>query len=247
MQTRRRLRAGELRSLANLLDVTGLSHCFAGDAVLHGSDPVIRSPHRLGEAAATALLLMGAAGAAIWQNRSGVRTDIATDIVHALHYLHPTHFVKQAGYRQNVGAEYVPTNGVFQTRDNRYVMLEAGPPYPKLLSGYLNFFDCGNNKQSLAREVAKWEAEQLEDALSDAGLPVCRAFTREEWLAHPQGKALAATTPVEIVKIADGSPVPFSAHGLWPLSGIRVLDFTHVLAGPRSTRTLGEYGAEVLR
>lgn len=35
-------------------------------------------------------------------------------------------------------------------------MLEAGPPYQKLLNGCLNFFDCGNNRQSFAREVAKW-------------------------------------------------------------------------------------------
>jgi hypothetical protein len=31
-----------------------------------------------------------------------------------------------------------------------------------------------------------------------------------------------------------------------PLEGLRVLDFTHVLAGPRSARTLAEYGADVL-
>ena len=50
-------------------------------------------------------------------------------------------------------------------------MLEAGPPYQKLLNGYLNFFDCGNNRQSFAREVANWNAEDLEQALTNAGLP----------------------------------------------------------------------------
>ncbi len=242
-----RLRAGDLGQLTDLLKGIGLAEQFTGDAVLLGSDPVIRSPHHLGEASATALLLIGAAGAAIWQARNGTSTDVCTNVIHALHYLHPTHYVRQGRFRQNVGAEHVPTNGIFQTRDKRYIMIEAGPPYPKLLSGYLNFFDCGNSRASLAREIAKWDAEQLEDALSDVGLPACRAFTRDEWLRHPQGRTLAAAAPIEIVKIADGEPIPFAANGASPLDGIRVLDFTHVLAGPRSTRTLAEYGADVLR
>lgn len=39
--------------------------------------------------------------------------------------------------------------------------------------------------------------------------------------------------------------MPFSGTNS-PLEDIRVLDFTHVLAGPRSTRSLAEYGVEVL-
>ena len=91
-------------------------------------------------------------------------------------------------------------------------MLEAGPPYQKLLNGYLNFFGCGNNRQSFAREVANWNAEDLEQALTNVGLPACRAFTRQERLAHPQGTALAGTPPIEIVKIADGDPEIGRAH-----------------------------------
>jgi len=45
--------------------MVGLTRHFSGDAVMHGNDPVIRSPHRLGEASATVQLLIGAAGAAI--------------------------------------------------------------------------------------------------------------------------------------------------------------------------------------
>ena len=59
---------------------------------------------------------------------------------------------------------------------------------------------------------------------------------------------LAATPVVEIEKIADGPRVPFTEVDRLtaPLQGMRVLDFTHVLAGPRSGRTLAEYGADVL-
>ena len=215
----RRLSAGELAALADLLEILGLTDHFSGDAVMYGNDPVIRSPHRLGEASATAQLLIGVAGAAIWEARGGTRTNISIDIIDALHYLHPTHYIEHSGYPSNVGAEYVAVNGIFPTRDGRYVMLEAGPPYEKLLNGYLNFFDCGNNKQSFAREVAQWSAEDLEEALTNASLPVCRAFSREEWLAHPQGNALVGTPPIEIVKITDGDPVPYPDHANSPLDG----------------------------
>jgi hypothetical protein len=56
----------------------------------------------------------------------------------------------------------------------------------------------------------------------------------------------ASQVPViQIEKIADGPLVPFAGSSS-PLENIQVLDFSHVLAGPRSTRSLAEYGAEVL-
>jgi hypothetical protein len=119
---------GELEPLADLIDQLGSAGRFTGEATGLGSDPVIGSPHRLGKASCTVQLLVGAAGAAIWEARGGTRTDISMDIIHGLHYMHLTHYVEQSGYPSNVGAEFV---------------------------------DCGNNKQSFAREVARWNAEDL--------------------------------------------------------------------------------------
>jgi hypothetical protein len=82
--------------------------------------------------------------------------------------MHPTHFVQQQGRVINVGAEFVDVNGMFLCRDNRYVMIEGGPAYTKLLKGYLNFFDCGYNQKSIAREVAKWDSAELEVAFAKA-------------------------------------------------------------------------------
>src|SRR5580704_3439861 len=51
---------------------------------------------------------------------------------------------------------------------------------------------------------------------------------------------------MEIMRIGDSAHEPLPA-GDRPLSGIRVLDVTRVLAGPTCGRTLAEHGAEVLR
>jgi crotonobetainyl-CoA:carnitine CoA-transferase CaiB-like acyl-CoA transferase len=245
ISVKRSLLKGQLGALVTLLDLLELSKRFKGDATMWGDDPVIHSPHKLGEASATAQLLIGAAVAAIWATKTGETTDLSIDIVDALHFLHPTHFMSQSNHTINVGEEFVELNGIFQCKDGKYVMIEAGPPYPKLLKGYLDFFDCGNNKKSISRKIAKWNAKDLEDALAVAGLPCCRAFSREDWLSQPQGSLLGQVPVIQIEKIADGPPVPFSGANS-PLENIRVLDFTHVLAGPRSTRSLAEYGAEVL-
>ena len=175
--------------------------------MLYGADPIIRSPHHLGEASGMIQLLIGIAAASIWHVRTGQETNIAVDIIDALHHLHPTHFIYQQGRPIRYGDEFIDVNDMFLCSDNRYVMIEGGPPYMKLLKGYLNFFDCGYNKKSIAREVAKWNSADLEEALAKAGLPASRAFTSEEWLVHPQGISLSETPVIEIKKIADGEPV----------------------------------------
>src|SRR5439155_23187300 len=84
------------------------------------------------------------------------------------------------------------------------------------------------------------------EALIAAGGAGGMVRTQAEWAEHPQAIAIAKLPLLEIVRIGDSPPEPLPG-GARPLSGIRVLDLTRLLAGPICGRTLAEHGAEVMR
>src|SRR5207248_9789964 len=94
-------------------------------------------------------------------------------------------------------------------------------------------------RDSDAAAVARWDGEVLEDALAEAGMCGAMVRTSAEWAAHPQGRAVGDLPRVEIVKIGESEPEPLPT-GHRPLSGLRVLDLTRILAGPSHARTLAE-------
>ncbi len=85
--------------------------------------------------------------------------------------------------------------------------------------------------EAVRQAVAKWDALELEEAIIAAEGAGGMVRSMAEWAKHPQAAAIASLPLMEILKIGDSPPEPLP-EAERPLSGIRVLDLTRVLAGP---------------
>lgn len=110
-------------------------------------------------------------------------------------------------------------------------------------------------KEQVADVLTDRSATEIEDTVVGAGGIAARVRTQEEWHAEAQASALAAQRLVEYASLDDKAPLRSDRGRTWtsdgnpeaPLAGLRVLDFTRVIAGPVATRTLALFGADVVR
>ena len=230
-------------ALRSLLPSTGLS-AERADAVTFtgGSDPVLPTPFRVGVAGAATLAATGLAVDDLWAQRTGRRQDIAVDLRHATASLRSGTYLKvgdgEVSHKRNA------IMGFYPTKDGRWSYVHANFPNHRAVA--LKVLGCEESYEAVCRAVATWNAADLEEAIIEAGGAGGMVRTHAEWADHPQAKALAALPLMEIVKIGDSAPEALP-QGTRPLSGVRVVDVTRVLAGPTCARTLAEQGADVLK
>ena len=136
-----------------------------------------------------------------------------------------------------------PLMGFYETRNDRWIQLHTNFKHHR--DGVVKLLGCANDHAGVSEAIRHWDGAALDEALADAGLCAALIRTPDEWSMLPQARAIAETPLLEITRIGDAPPEAIGS-GKRPLSGVRVLDLSRIIAGPVAGRTLAGHGADVL-
>ena len=215
-------------TLRTILPIAGWADGQAADVVFTGgADPVLPTPFCIGAAGAAALAASGLAATELWRARTGRRQRVTVDLRQATAALRSSQYIRLAG--TGISSARNTIMGFYPTRDGRWSYLHCN--FPNHRAAALRVLGVAEDRDAVARAVATWNAADLEEAIIAAKGAGGMARTQAEWARHPQGAAVAALPLMEIIRIGDSAPEPLPT-GNRPLSGIRVVDLTRVLAGP---------------
>jgi crotonobetainyl-CoA:carnitine CoA-transferase CaiB-like acyl-CoA transferase len=227
--------------LAALWSLAG-GESSALDAVrLTGEEPVLPSSFRVAAASQVPIAASGLAAAEIWRQRSGEAQGVTVDVLHAVVECRSERYLRVGG--KPPPPTWDKTAGVYRTRDARYVRLHTNFKHHR--AAVCQVLGCEPEREKIQTALMNWDGEAFETAAYAGGAVVSLMRSHDEWMATPHAKALAALPVLTIEKIGEAPPKPWT-KGDRPLSGVRVLDLSRVIAAPVAGRTLAAHGADVL-
>jgi crotonobetainyl-CoA:carnitine CoA-transferase CaiB-like acyl-CoA transferase len=211
-----------------------------GAATLTGDESVLPGPFRVAAAASASVAVATLAAAELLRLKGIEPGVVSVDRRHAAAAFRSERYLRVDGGPPP--AMWQPLSGDYRSVDG-WVRLHGN--YAHHAEAVCRALKTPVSRQAVTEAVAKRTAWDVQEAVIAAGGAAAAMRGRDEWLAHPQGQALTGVPLVDWTSLGPAPALPLSTSDR-PLGGVRVLELTHVIAGPVAGRVLAAHGAEVL-
>ncbi|WP_158891851.1 CoA transferase [Amycolatopsis anabasis] len=227
-------------------ELAGLWGSLTGEALdpgvvaVTGNESVLPGPFRVAAAASASVAATTLAAAELLRLRGIDPGVVSVDARHAAAAFGSERYLRVDG--GSPGSVWSSVSGDYRAADG-WVRLHCN--YPHHATAVARALGVPEDKAAVAEAVAGRDSWDVQEAVIAAGGAAAAMRSRADWLASPPGAALAGLPLAELTPI--GSAPPRDLPGAdRPLGGVRVLELTHVIAGPVAGRTLAAHGADVL-